>query len=532
MGVVFSNNCATTLSSAISTSDTTIAVADASAFPTLSGSDYTYATFEDVSNNVEVVKVTAISSNNLTVTRAQDGTTARAFSSGDRCQLRLCAAMLNDATFSGSYTDLTNVPSNIFTSALYTKLLNIENNATADQTAAEIKALYEAETNAFTDAQFTKLAGIETGATADQTGSQIKVLYEAMPNAFTDAQYNKLSAIEANATADQTGAEIKTLYEAQSSAFTDAQYTKLAGIEAGATADQTAAEIKSLYESTANAWSYAQYTKLAGIEAGATADQTDTEIEGAYNNEVPLVSSSEMTSGSSTVVKRFSPYHVKTMIDTHGATYTHPNHSGDVTSSGDGATTIANSAVTLAKMANMAENSFLGRGYVGTGVPQVLSASSARSILAHTNNKSTCVYAKYFSNATVKIYDSSTYNLEIWWDSQQMQIKYKPTASGWSYIDGSHLHVTGTSGSVNSATVTAWANDISPNYNVFQYISNDNNASTATANSTFNLDDLYGASDRFTLIRESHGSGFVAFHGIVFIGGTGSVAIQLWEIGQ
>ena len=532
MGVVFSNNAATTLSSAISTSDTTIAVADASAFPTLSGSDYTYATLEDTSNHIEVVKVTAISGNNLTVTRAQDSTTARAFSSGHRCQLRLNAALLNDATFSRSYNDLTDVPSFSFTTANSTKLAGIETAATADQTASEIKALYEAETSAFTDALFTKLAGIETGATADQTGSQIKTLYEAQNSAFTDAQFTKLAAIEQAATADQTGAEIKALYEAQSYAFTDAQFTKLAAIEQAATADQTAAEIKSLYEATANAWTYSLFTKLAGIEPGATADQTDTEIEGAYNNNVAIVSSSEMTSGSLTAARRFSLYNVKTMIDTHGAAYTHPNHSGDVTSSGDGATTIANSAVTLAKMANIAENSLLGRSNVGTGAPQVLSASSARSILAHTNDKSTCVYAKYFSNATVKIYDSSTHGIEIWWDSSQRQIKYKPTSGLWGYIDGSHLHITGQGSTLDSATITAWANDISASNNVFQYISNGNTSSAAIANSTFSLDDAYGGTDRFTLIKESYGSGFVAFHGIVFIGSTSSVAIQLWEIGQ
>ena len=45
-----------------------------------------------------------------------------------------------------------------------TKLDGIETAATADQTGAQIKTAYEAETNAFTDAQFTKLANIETAA--------------------------------------------------------------------------------------------------------------------------------------------------------------------------------------------------------------------------------------------------------------------------------------------------------------------------------------------------------------------------------
>lgn len=45
----------------------------------------------------------------------------------------------------------------------------------------------------------TKLDGIETGATADQTGAEIKALYEAEAdtNAFTDAEQSKLAGIEA-----------------------------------------------------------------------------------------------------------------------------------------------------------------------------------------------------------------------------------------------------------------------------------------------------------------------------------------------
>ena len=55
---------------------------------------------------------------------------------------------------------------NNFTDALKTKLDGIESNATADQTGAEIKSLYEGEsdTNAFTDADHTKLDGIEASA--------------------------------------------------------------------------------------------------------------------------------------------------------------------------------------------------------------------------------------------------------------------------------------------------------------------------------------------------------------------------------
>ena len=88
----------------------------------------------------------------------------------------------------------------------------------------------------------TKLDGIEASATADQTGAQIKAAYEAQTNAFTDAQFTKLGGIEASATADQTAAEIRALVESatDSNVFTDADHTKLNGIEASADVTDTA----------------------------------------------------------------------------------------------------------------------------------------------------------------------------------------------------------------------------------------------------------------------------------------------------
>lgn len=158
-----------------------------------------------------------------------------------------------------------------------TKLDGIESGATADQTGAEIKALYEAEanTNAYTDAEKTKLAGIETGATADQTGAEIKALYEAEAdtNAYTDAEKTKLAGIEAGATADQSAAEIKTAYEsnADTNAFTDAEKTRIGlvndtemGILAGATV--TTAELNILDGVTATA---SELNILDGVTASA-----------------------------------------------------------------------------------------------------------------------------------------------------------------------------------------------------------------------------------------------------------------------
>jgi len=61
--------------------------------------------------------------------------------------------------------------------------------------------------------------------------------------------------------------------------------------------------------------------------------------------------------------------------------YSHPNHSGDVTSTGDGATAIANGVVTNAKLADVATATFKGRTTAGTGVPEDLTAAQARTLL-------------------------------------------------------------------------------------------------------------------------------------------------------
>lgn len=65
--------------------------------------------------------------------------------------------------------------------------------------------------------------------------------------------------------------------------------------------------------------------------------------------------------------------------------YVHPNHSGEVTSSGDGATTIASGAVTLAKMANMATASLIYRRTSNTGVPEVNTLAQLKTDLALQN---------------------------------------------------------------------------------------------------------------------------------------------------
>ena len=74
-----------------------------------------------------------------------------------------------------------------------TKLDGIETGATADQTAAEIRALVEAATdsNVFTDADHTKLNGIETAADVTDTANVTAA------GALMDSELTNIAAVKA-----------------------------------------------------------------------------------------------------------------------------------------------------------------------------------------------------------------------------------------------------------------------------------------------------------------------------------------------
>ena len=88
--------------------------------------------------------------------------------------------------------------------------------------------------------------------------------------------------------------------------------------------------------------------------------------------------------------------------------------SGDVTGSGTTSisTTIANGAVSLAKMADMATASILGRNTAGSGAPEVLSASTVKSILSLGNVENTALstWAGSANITTVGTISSGTWN--------------------------------------------------------------------------------------------------------------------------
>jgi hypothetical protein len=96
MAVKYTNNAASTIASAINSSVTTITLAtgDGAEFPTLTTGDYFFGSLIGASTS-EIVKVTARSSDTLTVVRGQDNTSAAAWDAGTKFELRVCAALLD-----------------------------------------------------------------------------------------------------------------------------------------------------------------------------------------------------------------------------------------------------------------------------------------------------------------------------------------------------------------------------------------------------------------------------------------------------
>jgi hypothetical protein len=94
MTVLFTNNAATNLASSITSSATslTVTAGTGSLFPTPSNNNYFLLTLQGISGTpIEIVQCTARSGDTLTIVRAQEGTTASAFTGGDTVQLRITA---------------------------------------------------------------------------------------------------------------------------------------------------------------------------------------------------------------------------------------------------------------------------------------------------------------------------------------------------------------------------------------------------------------------------------------------------------
>jgi len=96
--------------------------------------------------------------------------------------------------------------------------------------------------------------------------------------------------------------------------------------------------------------------------------------------------------------------------------YVHPNHTGDVTSDGDGALTIADNAVSNTILADVPTSTIKGRATAGTGDPEDLTPAEVRSLLG------------LVVGTDVQAYDADTAKLDVaqtWTANQTLNASIK-----------------------------------------------------------------------------------------------------------
>lgn len=96
MSVKFTNNAVAALAASVSTTSTSIAVTPSAGviFPVLAAGDWFPVTVLDNTGAFEIMRCTARSGDTLSVTRAQEGTAAKAFNAGARVEHRMTSDAL------------------------------------------------------------------------------------------------------------------------------------------------------------------------------------------------------------------------------------------------------------------------------------------------------------------------------------------------------------------------------------------------------------------------------------------------------
>lgn len=242
------------LTTALTTYDesvTTIDVINAAVFPAapFNATWWNQSDYPNPSNDpqVEIVRVTNIAGNTLTIQRGQEGTNATVKNVGTTYML---SAGITAKTLDDIETEL--AAKRTYPQVDADKLATIESGATSDQSGAEIKAAYEGEdnTNAFTDAEKTKLSALEDalflGVYTDLSALQTAHASPAAGSyAYIDAG-NGTDILQAiwddtdsayvvgTGTGSETPASIKSKYESNTdtNALTDADAAKLGNVPA------------------------------------------------------------------------------------------------------------------------------------------------------------------------------------------------------------------------------------------------------------------------------------------------------------
>ena len=107
---LFQNNSSSTLATAINNTDDPVTLSvqpgEGALFPAPTGGDTFLVTLEDTSGAIEILLATARTGDDITATRAQEGTTARAFAQGSRVECRVTAGILDGFVQEGAPIDM------------------------------------------------------------------------------------------------------------------------------------------------------------------------------------------------------------------------------------------------------------------------------------------------------------------------------------------------------------------------------------------------------------------------------------------
>ena len=216
----------------------------------------------------------------------------------------------------------------------------------------------------FTNADHTKLDGIENSATADQSNAEIRAAVEAASNShvFNDDDHTKLNAIEAQADVTDstnvvaaltagTGITISSggTIAAGALALTTVQTANSQSAQLGLTTQEGDVVIRSDENKT-----YIHNSGSAGNMNDFTLIATPTDAVASVAGNTGVVTNAhiaaavEAASNSNTFTDAESTKLAG--IATSANNYVHPNHSGEVTSTADGATVIVDNMVDEANL--------------------------------------------------------------------------------------------------------------------------------------------------------------------------------------
>lgn len=132
--VLFSDNIYGSIASGLTTTDTTIALTSGhgARFPTVASGQVLYATLLNSANLLEQIHITthSASSDNLAVTRAANGTTAKSWTAGDRIECRVTSehlvALRDFTTGTHSYTKAQRGTPVVLTSTASSVAINLD----------------------------------------------------------------------------------------------------------------------------------------------------------------------------------------------------------------------------------------------------------------------------------------------------------------------------------------------------------------------------------------------------------------------